>query len=127
MTEPTQTEPDHPEIQAFWDLARFHARLNVAPGYFGPTTLEVVPPPSWSYGDTGAEADRFAAAVRAGEVTSTEATAADYADEDLPGVGSLSILCDGYGKPAALLETATVETGDEVVVEHFRVVYRAED
>ena len=30
-------------VEAFWNLARVHARLNSAPAYFGPTTLEVVP------------------------------------------------------------------------------------
>ena len=35
---------DDDEVRAFWALARVHARLNSAPSYFGPTTLEVVPP-----------------------------------------------------------------------------------
>ena len=48
----TVTEPDHPEVRAFWDVARMHANLNAAPSYFGPTPLESVPPPAWSYGAT---------------------------------------------------------------------------
>ena len=45
--EPGEVEFDHEELRVFWDLARFHAKLNAAPTYFGPTTLESVPPPAW--------------------------------------------------------------------------------
>ena len=126
---PEDLEPDHPEVRAFWELARFHAKLNVAPGYFGPTTLEVVVPPAWSYGASAEEADRFVASVLAGDVDSTEAPVADYdeAEAPLPTAGALSVLCDGAGKPAALLETTAVDVLDGTVVERFRVVYRAED
>ena len=41
--------------------ARFHAKLNVAPTYFGPTTLEVVPPPAWSFGANEEQADALLA------------------------------------------------------------------
>ena len=51
------------EIATFWELARFHAKLNVAPAYFGPTTLEVVRPPAWSFGETPEEADEFVAGL----------------------------------------------------------------
>jgi hypothetical protein len=37
------------------------------------------------------------------------------------------VLCDGSGKPAALLETTAVDDVGGTVVERFRVVYRAED
>ena len=128
-TVPDDLEPDHPEVRAFWELARFHAKLNVAPGYFGPTTLEVVVPPAWSYGHSAEEADAFVASVLAGDVVSTDAARSDYDDTEapLPEAGALSVLCDGSGKPAALLETTEVETAGDTVVERFRVVYRAED
>ena len=48
---------DEAAVRAFWDLARFHAKLNTAPSYFGPTTLEVVPPPAWSFGAHPEQAD----------------------------------------------------------------------
>ena len=48
----SEIEFDHEELRVFWDLARFHAKLNAAPTYFGPTTLESVPPPAWAYGDS---------------------------------------------------------------------------
>ncbi|PUA79976.1 hypothetical protein [Nocardioides currus] len=123
MTEQTGSD----EIGSFWELARFHAKLNVAPAYFGPTTLEVVRPPAWSYGETPEEADAFVAGLDAGEPIATHAPAAAYEEDgaEMPVAGALSILCDGAGHPVALLEVEEVEVGDEVV-EHFRVVYRNE-
>ena len=115
------------EIGSFWELARFHAKLNVAPAYFGPTTLEVVRPPAWSYGETPEEADEFVARLDSEERLDTSAPASDYDVEDaeMPIAGSLSILCDGAGHPVALLEIEEVEVGVDII-EHFRVVYRAD-
>lgn len=128
MSEPevdlSEFEFDHEELRVFWELARFHAKLNAAPTYFGPTTLESVPPPAWAYGDSPEESDAFLAQVLADEQGVTTAAAADYGDE-LPEVGVLSILCDGSGVPRALVEiTEVAVTGDDVV-EAFRVVYQA--
>ncbi|WP_107774331.1 ASCH domain-containing protein [Nocardioides sediminis] len=121
----TVTEPDHPEVRAFWDVARMHAKLNAAPSYFGPTPLESVPPPAWSYGDTPAEADDFVATALTDEGGATSAPLGDY-DGMLPEEGVLSILCDGEGRPRALIETTTVEVSGDDVREHFRVVYRGD-
>ena len=112
-------------VEAFWNLARFHARLNTAPSYFGPTTLEVVPPPTWSFGDD-AEAVGLLDGVLDGSVTSLDAPASDYVEEPLPVPGSLSILLDADQHPVALLEVTSVDAGVETVTEHFRVVYRGE-
>jgi hypothetical protein len=115
---------DHEELRVFWDLARFHAKLNAAPTYFGPTTLESVPPPAWAYGDSRAESDAYVETVLAEERGSTSAAVADYAG-DLPRAGVLSILCDGSGRPRALVEVSDVTlTGDDVT-ESFEVVYQA--
>ncbi len=119
-----ETAFDHEELRVFWDLARFHAKLNAAPTYFGPTTLESVPPPAWAYGDSAAESDAFVAQVLADERGETAATVDDYAGE-LPQVGVLSILCDGSGVPRALVEVAEVTVSGEDVVESFKVVYQA--
>jgi len=109
-------------IAAFWELARFHARLNAAPSYFGPTTLESVPPPWWAWSTDPGEADAFAdGAVGRGRAEASAPVAA-Y-DGTLPQVGTLSILCDGSGHPRALLETTSVELDAEQVVESYRVVY----
>jgi uncharacterized protein YhfF len=122
--EPSTIDFDHEELRVFWDLARFHAKLNAAPTYFGPTTLESVPPPAWAYGESAEESDAFVARVLAEERGEMAASAADYGDE-LPEVGVLSILCDGSGVPRALVEVTDVTQAGDEVVESFRVVYQA--
>jgi uncharacterized protein YhfF len=109
-------------VEAFWQLARFHAKLNAAPSYFGPTALEVVPPPAWAFGATPEQADELLALVLAGTKTATAGALWDYeADgEPLPEVGSLGIIVDGRGHPRALIETTAVEVRafSEVDAEH---------
>ena len=128
MSEPvvdlSEIEFDHEELRVFWDLARYHAKLNAAPTYFGPTTLESVPPPAWAYGDSAEESDAFLAQVLADEQGVTTAPTTDYAGE-LPEVGVLSILCDGAGVPRALVEVTEVAVTGDDVVEAFKVVYQA--
>jgi uncharacterized protein YhfF len=121
----TVSEPDHPEVRAFWDVARVHAKLNAAPSYFGPTALESVPPPAWSYGSTPTEAEQFVLAALGAEGGTTTAPLADY-DGQLPEEGVLSILCDGEGRPRALIEVSAVEVADDEVREQFRVVYQGD-
>jgi uncharacterized protein YhfF len=121
--EPSEVEFDHEELRVFWELARYHAKLNAAPTYFGPTTLESVPPPAWAFGETPEESDAFVAQVLADEQGSTTAPTADYAGE-LPETGVLSILCDGSGAPRALVEVTGVAVSDDEVVESFTVVHQ---
>ena len=113
------------EVSAFWTLARVHARLNSAPSYFGPTTLEVVPPPAWSFGATPEQSDELLALVLAGTKTATAGALWDYEsdDEPLPEKGALSILLDGSGHPQALVEITDVRVVpfDEVDEEHARL------
>lgn len=115
-------EFDHEEIRNFWDLARFHAKLNAAPSYFGPTALESVIPPAWSDSE---DADAFVADVLANEGGSTS-TPVEAFDGELPEAGVLSILCDAGGVPRALLEVTEVTAESGEVVERFRVVYAAD-
>jgi uncharacterized protein YhfF len=49
---------------------------------------------------------------------------ADYAG-DLPQAGVLSILCDGSGRPRALVEVSDVTVAGDDVTEAFEVVYQA--
>lgn len=115
---------EHSAVEAFWELARFHAKLNTAPAYFGPTALETVPPPAWSFGAEPAEADELLNLVLSGTKTATSGALWDYqADDDpLPERGNLSILLDGSGHPRALIETTDVRVArfDEVDEEHAR-------
>jgi uncharacterized protein YhfF len=122
--DPSETDFDHEELRVFWDLARYHAKLNAAPTYFGPTTLESVPPPAWAYGDSAEESDAFVTRVLADDEGRTTAPSADYAG-DLPETGTLSILCDGSGVPRALVEVSDVTVSGDEVVESFRVVYQS--
>jgi uncharacterized protein YhfF len=112
-------------VEAFWELARFHAKLNSAPTYFGPTTLEVVPPPAWSFGASPEQADELLTLVLDGTKTATASALWDYEAEGevLPEAGSLSILVDGRGHPRALINTTDVEVVpfDEVGEEHARL------
>jgi uncharacterized protein YhfF len=112
-------------VEAFWELARFHANLNSAPTYFGPTTLEVVPPPAWAFGASAEEADELLRLVLEGTKTATASALWDFEAEGeaLPEVGSLSILLDGSGHPRALVNTTAVAVVpfDEVGEEHARL------
>ena len=119
----SEVEFDHEELRVFWDLARFHAKLNAAPTYFGPTTLESVPPPAWAYGESAEESDAYVESVLADEQGSTTAAVADYAG-DLPQSGVLSILCDGSGRPRALVEVSDVSVTGDDLTESFKVVYQ---
>lgn len=109
------------EIATFWEMARSRGHLNVAPGYFGPTPLESVPPPAWAFGGTPAQADDLLELVRSGRKTATASARWDYeSDDDVPAVGALGIVLDGTGHPHLLISTTEVEVKrfDEVDEEH---------
>ncbi len=114
------TDPD--PLEAFWNLARFHAKLNTAPSYFGPTTLEVVPPPAWSFGSSPEQADELLALVLDGTKTATSSALVEYEaeNEPLPEAGALGIVLDGAGHPRVLIETTEVSVVafDDVDAEH---------
>ncbi|GAB2758140.1 hypothetical protein GCM10027020_08170 [Nocardioides salsibiostraticola] len=116
-------EPD--PVGTFWNLARFHAKLNTAPSYFGPTTLEVVPPPAWSFGSSPEVADELLALVLDGTKTATSSALAEYESENepLPEANALGILLDGSGHPRVLIETTDVSvvSFSEVDEEHARL------
>lgn len=118
------TAESNPEIEAFWDVAKFHARLNAAPSYFGQTPLESVTPPAWSFGATPEVADELAALVRDGVKTATASALWDYEaeGESLPEEGEFSIVLDGRGHPVALIATTRVQVVafDAVTEEHAR-------
>jgi uncharacterized protein YhfF len=125
MTMDDGTEQDD-RVAAFWEVARFHARLNAIPAYFGPSALESVPPPAWSFGDDP-EADRRLAELLDGTRTTTDSPLADYEQggAPLPEVGTLGIVLDGSGSPRALVATTGVSVEDGTVVEELRVLHRA--
>ncbi|GGB74105.1 hypothetical protein N798_05670 [Knoellia flava TL1] len=116
---------DDDQVTTFWELARVHAKLNVSSPYFGPTPLDSVPPPAWSFGADEQQADELLALVLAGTKTATASALWDYEadNEPVPEKGALSIVLDGSGRPRALLETTDVDLVpfDEVTEEHARL------
>ena len=65
---PSDDEIDQ-HVETFWRHAVFKAKINHLPTYFGPTPLEVVRPPAWSWGENDEEADAFVADLIAGRTT----------------------------------------------------------
>ncbi|KGN33802.1 hypothetical protein N802_08320 [Knoellia sinensis KCTC 19936] len=118
------TEADE-RVLAFWERARPHAIRGVVPAYMGPSPLESVTPPAWSFGATPEHADELLDLVLAGTKTATSGALWDYEaeDEPLPEVGTLSIVLDASGTPRALLETTDVQVVpfDEVDEEFARL------
>ena len=118
----TAGQADQGEVERFWTVARSHARITAMPGYFGPTTLEVLPPPAWSFGATAEQADELLSLVLDGRKTATASSGRAYeaAGEPLPEIGTLGIVLDGAGHPQALVETIEVSVVrfDEVTEEH---------
>ncbi|RYE74956.1 MAG: ASCH domain-containing protein [Myxococcales bacterium] len=104
------TEDHGDAIAAFWEVARSRGHLTTVPGYFGPTPLESVPPPAWSFGGTPEQADELLALVLKGRKTATASARWDYeSEDDVPVVGSLGIVLDGAGAPRALVSTTAVD------------------
>lgn len=87
-------------IAAFWSASR---------AALGPGAPEQ-PPPSWSFGDSPELADELLALVMDGRKTATcdSVWAYEAAGEPLPQPGDLSIVLDGRGAPACVIETTEV-------------------
>ena len=117
--------PDPEVLRHFWNVQRSRAHLAEAESYFGPTTLGAVQPPAWTYGSTRSEADAFAARVVADGGAHVITPSAEYPVGEEPHVGTFSILCDGVGRPVALLSVEQVvvdEAPGGDVREYFTVV-----
>jgi len=107
---PSDDEIDQ-HVEAFWRRAVFKARINNLPSYFGPTPLEVVRPPAWSWGETDEDADAFVDALVAGRTTGFAVAADAYAeDEPAPEIGEMGIVLDSGMQPRALVVTTEVVT-----------------
>lgn len=110
------------QVDAFWDRAKQHLRINPAPGYFGASSLEALTPPSWAFGATAEHADALLDLVLDGTKTATSCAMWDLEaeDEPVPQVGAMSIVIDSDGTPRAVLVTTEVATVpfDRVDAEH---------
>lgn len=112
-------------VAAFWDVAKHRTNMVGVPGYFGPTPVESVPPPTWSFGGTPEQADELLHLVLGGIKTATASALWDYEAEGqaLPEPGTLGIVLDGAGRPRALVMTTEISVVrfDEVEEEHARL------
>ena len=110
------------ELEAFWSLARRHARMESLPGYLPSNMGELVVPPAWSFGDSPELADELLRLVLDGTKTAAASALWEFEaeDEPLPEVGTLSIVLDSAGHPHALLRTSDVRIVpfDQVDEEH---------
>ncbi len=110
-------------ITAFWQAARGHVGFGKLEGVVGAVPLDVVPPPSFSYGE-GAEADDAVRAILAQQRTSASTARDEFGEGDeLPRVGDLAIVLDSAGEPRALVRTTAVTVTDESVRESYELVY----
>ena len=79
-------------------------------------------PDAWAFGGTAEQADELLGLVLSGAKTATSSALWSYEaeDEPLPTVGELAVVCDGRGRPRALLRLTdvTVTTLDEVTESH---------
>jgi len=96
-------------IAAFWQAARGHVGFGKLDSVLGESPEDVVPPPSWSYGDDD-EAAELLARVLDGRRTAHALAVAELEQVglELPRVGDLSIVVDHAGTPRALLRTTEV-------------------
>ena len=121
----TPTQTPEGEIERFWRVASFKAKLTTLPGYLPASSLEMVPPPAWSFGADAEQADELLSLVLGGTKTATASAERDYAaeGEPLPEPGTMGIVLDGEGHPRALIETTQVAVVafDEVDAEHARL------
>ncbi|KQY63857.1 MULTISPECIES: ASCH domain-containing protein [unclassified Nocardioides] len=110
-------------LEAFWADAKVRANLNRLRVYTGPNASEALCPPAWAFGDSADMADELLALVLDGRKTATASALADYDEEELPSVGSLSIINDGADVPRVLVQTTDVRTMPfaEVSAEHARL------
>lgn len=79
-------------------------------------------PDAWAFGGTADQADELLGLVLSGTKTATSSALWSYEakDESLPLEGELSIVCDGQGRPRALLRLTDVivTTLDDVSESH---------
>lgn len=91
--------PDVDLVSAYWAEKSHALGLN-----------NIDAPDAWAFGATADQADDLLGLVLSGVKTATSSALSSYKaeDEPLPTVGELSIVCDGHGRPRALLRITDV-------------------
>lgn len=118
------TTADDNELDAFWEIAREHAKLAGVPVFSGADPVRSLRPPAWAFGATPEQSDELLGLVLDGTKTATASAQADYVKEgeSLPEPGMLGIVLDGAGHPRALVVTTETRVlpFDEVDADHAR-------
>lgn len=111
VSEEPAKDPDPTALTLFWAESSKVIGLTSLDVVVGSNSTALVPPPAWQLGLTAREATELAARIVAGTKTATSSSKADYdeADEPLPQVNTLGIVCDGAGRPVALVRTDAVD------------------
>ncbi|AKT52872.1 ASCH domain-containing protein [Arsenicicoccus sp. oral taxon 190] len=114
--------PEPHVVDAFWADARVRSGLAGEEIYQGRSSAAALCPPAWAFGDSRRMADELCRLVLDGTKTATAGAWWEFGDEPLPDAGELSIVCDGDGRPRALLRLTRVRRVrfDEVDAEHAR-------
>ncbi|NLW13451.1 MAG: ASCH domain-containing protein [Trueperella sp.] len=104
-------EPNEGDLDSFWVRAMTRAKLNPIEAVGGQTDLVSLRPGSFAFGYTREQANDLAALVLAEMKTATSSYAAAYdvEGEALPTPEDLWIMCDGEGRPRALLRNTRIQ------------------
>lgn len=104
-------EPAAGDLESFWVRAKTRAKLNPIEAVGGQTDVESLRPGAFVFGATREQANDLAELVLAGRkrATSSYAPAYEVDAEELPTPEDLWIMCDGDGRPRALLRNTRVE------------------
>lgn len=111
VSEEPARDPDPRALALFWAEASKVIGLTRLDVVVGSTPTALVPPPAWQFGLTAREATELAERIIAGTTSASSSPLADYesAGEPLPEPNALGIVCDGAGRPQALVRTDAVD------------------
>lgn len=112
-------EPDPKKVAEFWSFTREYVGWTSLEPILGQEQASLMEPPWMQLSPDAAEATAMAQQLIADGEAEVITDLGDYpADEDdLPKQGDLAILCDGMGRPVALVSTLTVGLSTVVVEE----------
>lgn len=105
-------DPIDGDLESFWTRATTAGKLYRAEGVGGQSDLTSLRPGAYALGDSREMADRLCDLVLTGHKRATSSFEPAYEAEDipLPEPGDMAILCDGSGRPRALIRTNDVRT-----------------
>lgn len=133
MTNNSKTrEPDMADVAQFWSEAAEEIDDHWGSALFGEQTEVGLFPPVFQFSDNRKDATRMAEEVLEGKRNTMVTPLADFAKAGVgrPALGDMSIVCDGNGKPVALISDTHIaitdaQTGPHAknVVETFDVIF----